>query len=235
MALAASSLSPSDRRRMLEMIDYTTARLEAKLSPFGTDFDEGDPVAQLRESLAPYLPSFTAARELERGAWQSADLAVRVAATCGDAHPAADERCISLWDATDSPHDPGPRARFLAWAASHALVIELGTRERAEAHARALRTRATLATSTLALVLLDDDLALLPTPDRADLQAAAHRLGRAMAANGVRDTKDLEGFARAAGGGRVAPWLSVSRTQLVVIPRLSALGRRDELRRETAP
>lgn len=235
MALAVGALSPADRRRLLELVEYTTARLEAKLSPLATDFDEGDPVAQLRASLAPYIPCFTAARELERGSWQSADLAVRVASSCAEAKPGADERCIPLWDTTGSPRDADPRARFLAWSASHAVVLDLVTRERAEAHARALRTRATNPTSTIALVLLDDELALQPTPDRAELQAAAHRLGRAMATTGQRDTKDLEAFARAAGGGRVAPWLTVSRSQIVIVPRLSALGRTDELRREVAP
>ena len=56
-----------------------------------------------------------------------------------------------------------------------------------------------------------------------------------MAANGVDDTKDLEAFARAVRGERVAPWLRLSPTQVLVVPRLSALGRRDELRREIAP
>ena len=235
MALAAASLSPADRLRILEMIDFATARLEARLSPLGTDFEEGDPVAQLRASLAPYQPAFTAARELERGAWQSADLAVRVGASCAAAKPAPDEHCVTLRGPSHAPRDLEARARFLAWAVSHALVIDLGTRERAEARAQALRTRATLATSTIALVLLDDDLALRPTPDRADLQASANRLGRAMAGNDIHDTKDLEAFARGVEGAGVAPWLTVSRTQILVVPRLSALGRVDELRRETAP
>ena len=235
MALAVSALATEERQRLLELLDYTTARLEAKLSPLATDFDDGDPVAQLRASLAPYLPAFTAARELERGTWQSADLAVRVAASCADAKPASGERCITLWDPEKSTGDGARRARFFAWSAAQAVVLDLSTRERAEAHARALRTRATRPSSTVALVLLDDNLALQPSPDRAALQAAAYRLGRAMAANGVDDTKDLEAFARAVRGERVAPWLRLSPTQVLVVPRLSALGRRDELRREIAP
>lgn len=225
MALAAASMSPADRHHVLELVDYATARLEARLSPLGTDFDSGDPVAQLQSSLAPYAPAFTASRALERGAAEADDLAVRVAASCGEAHVAPGERCISMGDAASDSDPQAKRARFLAWAASHAKVVDLATRERAEACARALRARAALESSPIALVLLDDDLGLHASPERAELQIAAQRLGRAMAANGLHDTEGLEGFARIPREERVAPWLALSPSQLVVIPRLSALSR----------
>lgn len=224
MALAASSMAPAERKRVLEGLDFATTRLEARLSPLATDFGDDDPVEQLRAFLVPYLPSFTAARELERGQWAARDLAVRVAVSCSEAHPREGERCIALW-ASDAGSTEDRQARFVGWAASHARRIELGTRDRALACARHLRERALLESSPIALVLLDDDLAIRASSDQAELQAAAKRLGRALAANDLEAPKELEAFARAPAEARVAPWLSVSPSQLVVIPRLSALGR----------
>jgi hypothetical protein len=205
-------------------MDYTRARLEARLSPLGTDFEDSDPIDELRRSLRPHMPAYTAARELERGVWASAELSVRAAPSCAAAHVAAGETCIAMWDPNDGPRDLGRRARFLAWAASHAVVADLGTRERAERCARALRTRTSLEASRVALVLMDDDLAFRPTPDRAELQEAARRLGELMAASGVRDAGDLEALAHATPAGRAVPWLEVPPTVVVVVPRLSAIA-----------
>jgi len=227
MTLAAAAMAPADRQHVLELIDFATARLEAQLSPFGTDFDEGDPVEQLRKSLQPYLALFTAARELDRTAWTSDDLAVRIAMSCADAHVAADETCAPLRDPPGAP-PPSPevkRARFLAWAMASAKILELGTRARAEHCAPALRARSTEALSPIALVLLPDDLALRPAGEPSDLQAAAGRLGRAIVVSGRQPPKDLEAFARVPREEQVAPWLGIKEGQVLVIPRLSALGR----------
>ena len=227
MALAAGSLAASERAHVLELLDFATARLEAQLSPLGTDFDDGDPVEQLQRSLQPYLPIFTAARDLERGTWASDDLAVRVAASCEAARPAPDERCLPLRDPPGAAPPPSEvkRARFLAWAASQAKIVDLGTPARAEACARTLRGKASEALSPIALVLRADDLALRPSNERAELQAAALRLGRAIAASGREAPKDLEAFARVPRQEQIAPWLALSETQIAVVPRLSALGR----------
>lgn len=230
MALAGASIAPEDRKRILEQLDYTRARLEARMSPLGTDFEDGDPVEELRRSMRPHMPAFTAARELERGTWQSAELAVRVATSCADAKVAADETCISLWDPSDGPRDIGRRARFLAWAASHAVVVDLGTRARAEECARALRIRTSLEASTLALVLMDEDLDVHPTPERAELEASAHRLGRAMAASGTRDGDDIAALARPTPVTRAVPWLRLPST--AVVPRLSAIADAAGLKKE---
>ena len=227
LALAVASMAPSDRAHVHELIDFATARLEAELSPLVTDFDEGDPVVQLQRSLQPYLPLFTAARDLERGTWSSDELAVRIAKTCEAAHLSAHERCLPLRDAPGAP-PPSPeakRARFLAWAASHAKIVDLGTPARAAACTTTLRGKATEALSPIALVLLADDLALRPSNAPAELQAAALRLGRAIVASGREAPEDLEAFARVAKQEQVAPWLVLSDTQVLVVPRLSALGR----------
>ena len=227
MSLVAASLSPADHDHVLELIDFATARLEAQLSPLGTDFDDGDPVEQLRKSLQPYLPLFTAAHELDRTVWLSDDLEVRIAASCEAAHPTPEERCVPLHDPPGAP--PAPletrRARFLAWAVSHEKLVDVGSPAAASACAATLRARATEALSPIALVLREDDLALRRGGEPSDLQAAAARLGRALLVSGRDPPKDLEAFARVPREERVAPWLAISSRQILVIPRLSAIGR----------
>ncbi len=228
MALAGASMSPGDRHRILETMDFVRTRIEARLSPLGNDLEDGDPLDELRSSLEPYLPTLNAARELERGSWRSADLAVRIAPSCAAAAPAAGETCIALWDTRDGPPVLGRRARFLAWAAARAVVVELGSRARAEECATALRARTRLASSTLALVLLDDDLAMRPTPDRAEIQEAARRLALALAshpgAGASAERHELAALAEARVAPRASAWLTVPPTALVVVPRLSAMA-----------
>lgn len=232
MALAGASLTPSDRAHVLEQIDYARTRLEARLSPLGTDFEDTDPIEDLRRSLEPYMPTLTAARELERGAWASKDIAVRVAANCQMAKLAPAEICMSLWDTKDGPRDLGRRARLLAWSASRAVAFDLGTRERALQCARSIREGMKRPTSTVALVLTQDDLALRPDPDRDALQASTRRLGAAMAAAGREGTKTVEALGNATLDERVAAWIDVPPSSLFVVPRLSAITDSEGLRKE---
>jgi len=223
IAIAIASTPPAERTRLLDAMRYTTARLEARLSPLGTDFGEdgGDAVDELRRVMASYLPTFSAARAFARGAWSAPDLEVRAAASCGTL--AAGEKCVAMWRATDT-QATAERARFLAWAAARAAVADLGSRAAAEACARMLRERAAAPGSPVALALLDDDLALAPVAEREELKEAAQLLGRAMLANGFTDTQHLDAFARAPPRGQVAPWLDLPRTAIVVVPRLSAMA-----------
>jgi hypothetical protein len=227
MTLAAASMAPADRQHVLELIDFATARLEAQLSPLGTDFDDGDPVEQLRKSLQPYLAIFTAARELDRTAWANDDLEVRIATSCATAHVGAGEVCAPLRDPAGAPPPPSivKRARFLAWAMASARILDVGSKARAQQCAQTLRVRSTEALSPIALVLLADDLALRPASEPSELQAAATRLGRAIVVSGRQPPKDLEAFARVPRPEPVAPWLGIGEGQVLVIPRLSALGR----------
>jgi hypothetical protein len=233
MALAVASIDPAERARILEEMRYTTARLEARLSSLVPDFgdDDVDPIDEFRRAMAAHVPSFTAARTFERSAWTTSDLTVRLARSCAEARPEGDEVCAPLW--TDhAERGPVARARFLAWAASRAAVVDLATPAAAETSARALRVRVSAPSSPIALVLTGDDLALRPVAERADLEDAARRLGRAMAANHIEDNHRLDAFARSAPKGRAAPWLSLTPSQLVIVPRLSALARLGEVASE---
>jgi hypothetical protein len=230
MALAVASIDPAERTRILDQMRYTTARLETRLSPLGTDFgdDDGDPVEAFRSAMAAHMASFTAARAFERGAWSAAGVSARVARSCADAEIAPGETCVPLWGDEGASPLHVRRARFLAWAASQAAIVDLGTPAAADACARALRIRLADPSSTVALVLTEADLALRPLPEQEELREAARRLGIAMAANHIEDHQHLDAFARAAPKGRVAPWLDLTPTSVLVVPRLSALARTQE-------
>jgi hypothetical protein len=211
---------------------YTTARLEARLSPLGSDLgdDEDDPVASFHRTMAAYMPTFSAARAFERGRGELSDVAVRVATSCADAAVAPGERCVPLWaDDAAARTATGRRERLAVWAAAHAAIVDLGSDAAADACARVLRARVSDPSSPVALVVTRAALALAPIPERAELQEAARLLGRAMAANAIEDHSHLDAFARAAPHGSATPWLSLRPTELAVVPRLSALARGDEL------
>jgi len=231
MALAIASLSPSERTRIVNELRYVTARLEARLSPLAIDLDDGDPVDSLRRSMSAYAPSYAAAFSFDRDTWTLADLTVRVVASCDRAHLDDGASCISLWGKHDTKQNVAERARFAAWPVAHAAVVELNSSSSTEQAAGRLRERTSLQQSTIALVLMDRDLALEPVAERPELEAAAKRLGAVIAANHIDQPEHFESLGHtqpsARPSERVAPWLRVSPNAIVVVPRLSALAKLD--------
>ncbi len=229
MSLALASIAPRERRRILDDMGYAASWLEARLSPLVDDFgDDGvDPVDELRRALAPEVPQFTAARAFEAGRWAIGTTETRVAASCAEARD--DERCVPIWSAEMAQDPSVRRAGLAAWAVTRAAVVDLGTPEAADSCAAALRERASARGAATALVVTEADLALDPVPERPVLKDAAVRLGRAMAANEIDDTQHLDAFAHAKPTGRAAPWLRLGRTEILVVPRLSAIARADDL------
>jgi hypothetical protein len=223
-ALAVGSLTPAERKRLLEAIEYAAARLEGRLLPGADDLGEGDPVTELQTSTKKYLPALSAARSLARNKASAKDLSVRVVPSCDDPSIEKDEKCAALW-ASDAE---GSRARFLAWAASNAAVLEV---EHPAECVTALREHAIDDTSPIALVLASDDLGLAMIPERDALKAAAHRLGRALGASERKDDgRQLEALGRAAPApARALPWLDATPKTVMIVPRLSALTRLGEL------
>jgi hypothetical protein len=231
LSLTLASLAPAERQRLLDLVRNATARLETRLSPLGTDLgdDDEDPVKQLRKDAARYMPSLTAARELDRGWWRSADLTVRAAESCLDAKN--NEVCVPMYVGRESAGLEG-RARFLAWVVASSAIVEAPTDEAREDAARKLRDRTAMGESTIALVLDQRALAFEPVPERDELSEAARRLGRAMAANERHEETRLESLGRRPPAGRSAPWLQLAPHMLLVVPRLSAAVRREEFATE---
>ena len=233
LSLALASMSPAERGRVLDLVSNTAARLETKLSPLGTDLgeDDSDPVAELRRETRRYLPLLTAARELDRGRWDTKDLRVRVASACHEATEG--ETCAPLWN-RPGVTELERRARFFAWSVTAAAIVTFATDEAFAAGAGRLRERATLPSSPIALVLARRDLAFEAVPERDPLRDAARRLGRAMAANRRRDESRLESLGRVPPSGRSAPWLALGPRALFVVPRLSKAMSPRELSDEIA-
>ena len=163
-----------------------------------------------------------------------AGLSARVAGSCTEGSAAPNEICSPLLDdgvRDDKLPKSVTRARLLTWAVSQSVVVDLGSAEASEAVARALRVH--IGTSSLvALVLTENDLTLRPVPDREEIRSAAERLGRAMAASHIEDEHHLEGIGRTPPRGRALAWLSLTPSQLFVVPRLSAFGRTREIEGE---
>ena len=236
MSLALACTTPVERLRILDEMRYTTARLEARLSPLGDDLDDdaGDAMELFHRGVARYTPLLTAARAIEGGAWRSDDLEVRVVASCEGAARGRGETCVPLWRSGRDRQEPpeAERARFLAWAVSRAALVDLGTPARSAACAEGLRASLRKDESTISLVIGAGDLAIREVPERPELEEAARKLGRAMAANRIDDDGELDAFVHATPSGRVAPWLTLEPATLLVAPRLSALVRTSELARE---
>jgi hypothetical protein len=224
VALAVSSLSTAERKRLLDAMDYAATRLEGSAMPGTEDLGEGDAVAELETKTKKYGPALSAARSLARGRWSNKDLSARVVATCDDPSIAADERCVPLWEETPE----SSRARFLAWAAANATVFET---ESPFDCVTALREHALDEGSPVALVLGADDLALAEIPERNALKDVAHRLGRMLAVTERKDEgRQLEALGRTPPApGRALAWLDVTPKTVVIVPRLSALTRLGEL------
>ena len=224
MALALASLTVEERRQAAAAMDYAAVRIEGSLMPGGEDLGEGDPLVELRKTLAHYSPVINAARAFEQGSersWIGADLSVRVAESCPKTL-AKNEACTPVWSAKDAPGDAA-RARFLAWSITKAVVLELPSADARTHCAEALRTSRQRDESALALVLTDADLRLEAIPERDEVRKSARRLGGAMAVAKREDNQKLDALGRAAPTGRVAPWLSIGPNALLVVPRLSAL------------
>jgi hypothetical protein len=224
MSLSVASLPPEDRVKLLSDLGYTTARLEARLSPVADDLGDEDvaPLDELRHELAPRMPTLNAARALTRRSWAGAGLEVRVAASCKEA--GADETCVRLWD--ESEENPLlRRARFVTWSVARAAVLELGSVEEMSACAAKLRSRAIAAWSDVALVVTTAESSVAEVAEREELRNAAKQLGRAMHANHLRDERHLDALARESPKRTPLPF-RLGPTSLAVIPRLSSLAHR---------
>lgn len=118
---------------------YASTRLEARLSPLGTDLGEVDPVVELRQAMAIYGSSYTAALSLDRGAWQAAGIAVRAIAACDDAGLTADETYVAL-------ARPPPARRVVPWLTLSPVTVlvipRLSALARTSAFVREIETAA---------------------------------------------------------------------------------------------
>jgi hypothetical protein len=224
MSLAIASMSLDEEKRIIELVDDATARLEARLLPLGSDLGSGDPLEELRQSLGVYGPRMTAARSFVSPSFRASDVTVRPAKSCANASPDLGEECLCAWEEDHARDAQAERARFLAWPIAYAAVLQLQDASSAEEFAKRLRRRSGDGRSNIALVLLPNDLALAPLPKTSRLGDAARRLSRALAANHLPAEPQLKTLVPAALSGPALPWLELPPTDVLVVPRLSALA-----------
>lgn len=237
MSVVITSLTDRGRRALAERLDYAAARLEAQLSPLDIDFGDGDPIEELEDELRPYASSLIAARNLVRTSWRSGEFVLRWVTRCEDAQLDEGERCAPVWTTEDAPSiDPQlSRARFAAWTWGNAWHLRLPSADASARLATELRAHLGGPTSTIALVLLASDLDFRPRAERNIVTVAARRLGIAMAAHRRRESTSFDALGREPAASSPPVTTDFPDTDVLVIPRLSAVAKPQALRDELEP
>ncbi len=211
-----------------ELVDREIARK----NPLYVDLEEDGPD---KTKLGRYLPVATAAQYLAAGRWASADGRVGVipVKNCDgegseSAARGAQRRCVGL---TDLDEDPlAARVRFLAWPLANAVVV-WGKDAHASAEAcRALRKELLVPNSAFGLVLCAPKA---EAPE--EFRRALTRLGRHRK---LFERYDPRVARMLEDSGSGASTFELPNEAVIVVPRLSALARRDAfletIRRATA-
>jgi hypothetical protein len=232
-ALALGSLSPPALGALAGALEELTKRLEIKANPLVEDLDDDPPGAELSALARTAGPSVTASDAVATHRHASGDrrLVVGIAAQC----PTTPERgvsCVPLWPAVGADDD-GARARFFAWSLASAGVLSVRDAAASERAVSVLRARSLGSDSAIALVLTEADLA--GGRDGADQNRVRARAARALElarSDPTADTRLLARLAEQAPSGRVVPWLQLDADEVLVVPRLGALGHIAALARE---
>jgi hypothetical protein len=225
--LALSSLPSNKRREVLNGFERLADDIELRTNPLVPILDDEPVDHALQDALPHLLPVWTAARTLAAGSWATRDqsLTVRVADACPPS--LLSNRCVPAFG--ESGVSEARRARFLAWPLTSAIRLES---EGAAAHRKmgdALRARVLLPKSTVALVV---DGRSVPTEDRTQVRRDATRIVRPVCRTGSKFCGFLH-FAAFDAPARPLGF-SLRRNEILVVPRLSSLARRDTFRSEVA-
>jgi hypothetical protein len=211
-----------------ELVDHEIARK----NPLYVDLEEAGPD---KAKLGRYLPVATAAQYLAKGRWASADGRVGVipVKNCDDfdgesADRGAKRRCVDL---TDLDADPlAARIRFLAWPLANAVVLWGQTAQASAEACRALRKELLVPNSAFGLVLCAPRA---EAPE--EFRRALARLGRHRK---LFERYDPRVAHMLEDSGSSASSFELPNEAVIVVPRLSALARRDAfletIRRATA-
>jgi hypothetical protein len=155
--LALPNLDDTDRNDLRAILEQHRTRLEARLSPLGSDLFDGDP----RDALAAWarvhgLLVQTAAA-LSTRSWMLADgvHVVSLVDACGS-------RCVPLWGTADADRP----VRLAAWAWSEAMLLRVEDREARSCVRHALR-QAARERASLALVVAGEEDAATTEDERA--------------------------------------------------------------------
>jgi hypothetical protein len=199
-----------------ELVDREIARK----NPLYVDLEEDEPDLG---KLGRYLPMATAAQYLAAGRWASADgrIGVVPVRSCdglnGESPPKGTRtRCVELDDLADDPL--AARVRFLAWPLANAVVVFGKDAQTSASACRALRNELLTPNSSFGLVLCAPGA---EAPE--ELRRALTRLERHRKLFERYDPR----VARLLEDSGAAATLELPSEAVIVMPRLSALARRD--------
>jgi hypothetical protein len=214
--LALATLDATRRAALLDDLEAALSSAEARANPLLVDLMDDDPGAVLRRNGPWLLPLCSAANALLAGRYEAPDgFAVEVLPV----HAPVERGDLPAWGPL--PHDErARRARFLAWPASRCLLVEARTREVREAIESDLRQAAAEASSALALVITRTHCR-----GQSDDPRLAHVLSRlARASRAAPDANSPLVLTMPAGTDGLLPWVSLSDTDLLVVPKLGGLS-----------
>jgi hypothetical protein len=228
-------MPPSAHERLLTTLEALADSLEAHAHPLGLDLSDESPEELARREAPWLLPIWTAARTIARRCFLAGDRSLAVVV-----HPAG--VLLPTGQASFDPFreagtDPQLRlARFLSWPISAAVRVktDAGTRS-------ALRARSALPTSTLALCIDARAQSVDVTTIEPGTARGMHTLRTRFARFARRKCDDCESLAELidalSGELPAAPaldWLELGSDEALVVPRLSAVSRRDAFLSEIA-
>lgn len=211
-----------------EVVDAVEDRIRAetlKQNPLWIDL--GDTVPK---HVLALLPALTAARSLSQPWHKSSDgtFAVRIVRSCAEPQ-AEQERCFSL-DTPMNQRDPVERmARFAAWPLGYSIRISVESPTLRQALASRLRRLTERDEFGVALVFADDAAVVSDADLQVRLQSLAAKLPRSQMEN---DDGLLAVVGALAGRDqvRVSPTqLGFDENQIVIVPQLGRIARRDAL------
>jgi len=231
--LAFATMAPSARERLLAALEELADSLEARAHPLGLDLSDESP-EELAEREAPWLlPIWTAARTIARRCFLAGDRSLAVLVHgAGAALPTA---LASFDPFAEAGTDADLRlARFLSWPISAAVRVKTQADTLSKLRARSQSPKSTLALCIDAAVQSVDVATI-----EADTALRMHTLRTRLSRFARKKCKDCESPADVidalSGGLPQAPaldWLELGSGEAFVVPRLSAVTRRDAFLRE---
>jgi hypothetical protein len=212
-SLLVESLGENRMRELEATLDEVASQLEAKM--LGTSLDDADPLAMLQQARPGLLPMYTAAHHFAAGAWESAEhhLRIRPGKSCTEAREG--ESCLPILGAETSG-EPN-LVRFFGWSVSKSIVLE-STPASVDAVTAALREKTGERTGCIALVVRAPTNVEAMNVSMSRLRTPAARIARVL----KRASKPVDPVLSALleRNPTQVPWLSLSPTQILVIPKL---------------
>lgn len=209
-SLAWQTLPPSVQAIVEERLTALAEQIELQMNPLWVELAPTEDQF-LRPAVERLLPIFSTASSLAAGRWRSVDGAIRVhAARCS---PPGDS---SLSEATIR------RARFIAWPLARAVLLRVGSPERAQRLGAGLRASAIARDSLIGVVMVGAERAAGDPVANTRLRRAAARLERVAPEDLIIPHPVLTSLAGIADKVAVPPWLQLAASEVLVAPRLSA-------------